>query len=361
MPTQQPRNPNPPVRPAFSARKGEFYSEVNRRAKRYFQENGLRQHATLGWQVGSLLLVLLTLVLLYPAFVKGWIAFAVLLGIVRAVAILGPGHSMSHFAFFRSVSTNTQVFRVIAPLLLTTHPVWNLTHVIHHHIYTLTSHDMQDLYPIKRVQAVQPMRGWHRFQHVYMWPLYALGLVFWQLLDLVRAASALVSKTFLERPFSFRQAVETLIGQAVTIGLHVVLPFFFLPPLQALAVSLTANVTAALVVILQIVVNHEVTLTPGGGPAPRGCDWGEHQVRTSHNYGAASWLCLHMSGGLNFQIEHHLFPRVHYVHYPALAAIVRDTCREFALPYHSSETLGDALVAHYKHLRLMSDAVPSSL
>lgn len=355
--------------PTFSARKGDFFSTVNARASAYFAERGLPQHASTSRQIASLLLVAAVPALFYPAYVRGYLLGAFVLGVVRAVAVLGPGHSLSHLALFRGTRANTIAFHLIAPLLLTTHPVWRLTHVIHHHLYTLTDADLQDHYPFKRVQPSQPRCWWHRYQHLYMWPLYILGLPVWQALDLVRAVRSLFTGTFLDRPFPLRYRVETLVGQAVTVFLHIVLPFLLLPPAQAALIAFIANAVAGLIVVLQIVVNHEVTSAALEGAASPGSDWGEHQVRTSHNYAPTSPVALHMSGGLNFQVEHHLFPRVYYAHYPALAPIVRATCAEFGLPYHSSATFADAIGSHYSLLRtmglpdpapLLADKVPAS-
>jgi linoleoyl-CoA desaturase len=83
-------------------------------------------------------------------------------------------------------------------------------------------------------------------------------------------------------------------------------------------------------------------------------DWGVHQVLTSHNYAVSSAAALHFSGGLNMQIEHHLFPSVHYSHYPALSRLVREACVEFGLPYHSSRSMWEAVTKHYRVLRLHS-------
>jgi linoleoyl-CoA desaturase len=348
--------------PTFSARKGDFFSTVQARASAYFAERGLRRHASPTAQILSLMLVAAVPALFYPAYVRGSILAAFVLGLIRAVAVLGPGHSMSHLAFFRESRTNLLGFRIIAPLLLTTMPVWRLTHVVHHHLYTLTDADLQDHYPFKRVQLTQARRWWHRYQHLYMWPLYVLGLPVWQALDLTRAFRSLFSHTFLDRPFPLRYRIETLIGQAITVFLYIVLPFLLLPVAEAALIVFIANAVAGLIVVCQIVVNHEVTSTALDTAAHAGSDWGEHQVRTSHNYAPTSPIALHMSGGLNYQVEHHLFPRVYYGHYPALAQIVRATCAEHGLPYYSSATFLDAIGSHYNLLRIMGrpDPTPTS-
>lgn len=350
------------VLPTFSASRNDFYATVQRRARALLAERGDRSHAPLRWQVISFALFFVVVALFYPAFVLGSVTAAAALGVLRAVTVLGPGHSLSHLSLFRSSRANTLGFRLVAPVLLTTLPVWRLTHVLHHHLYTLTDADMQDHYPFKRVQSSLPHRFWHRYQHLYMWPLYVLGLPLWQGLDLVRACASLSTGVFLGRPLPLKLRLETLLGQAITVFLHIVLPFLFLPFWHAALVAMVANVIAGLIVVLQIVVNHEVRPTTSLRPIAQAADWGEHQVHTSHNYSPTSTFALHLSGGLNYQIEHHLFPRVYYLHYPVLAPLVREVCAEFNLPYHSSATFSAALRSHYDLLVEMGQtpvAVPA--
>jgi linoleoyl-CoA desaturase len=84
--------------------------------------------------------------------------------------------------------------------------------------------------------------------------------------------------------------------------------------------------------------------------------WAVHQVETSVNFArdsrAASWLL----GGLNFQIEHHLFSRMCHVNYAAIAPLVEQTCREFGVRYKQNATFLTALRSHYRWLRSMGRA-----
>ena len=123
------------------------------------------------------------------------------------------------------------------------------------------------------------------------------------------------------------------------------LPFFMLPFGNALIVAILSEMSSSLWFSLQFAVNHETpeacifadvaaSLHVKGGKR----DWGIHQVLTSHNYSADSWLALHLSGGLNCQIEHHLFPSVHYKYYKDLSKLVQETCKQFNIPYNASNT-----------------------
>ena len=80
-------------------------------------------------------------------------------------------------------------------------------------------------------------------------------------------------------------------------------------------------------------------------------EWAIHQLNTTVNFSRSNkWLSWYV-GGLNFQVEHHLFPRVCHVHYPAIAPIVKQTAEEFGVPYLENPTFGSALRSHLNTLR----------
>ena len=122
----------------------------------------------------------------------------------------------------------------------------------------------------------------------------------------------------------------------------------------ALFLCALVNVPSSFMLVIQIAVNHEVPETMNKVEAGVPIDWGVHQVLTSHNFAVNSLAALHFSGGLNMQIEHHLFPSVHSSHYPALAPIVKRACEEFDLPYNTSCSLWAAMAKHYRILQMNS-------
>jgi linoleoyl-CoA desaturase len=91
-------------------------------------------------------------------------------------------------------------------------------------------------------------------------------------------------------------------------------------------------------------------------------EWALHQVATTANFAMKSRLASWFLGGLNFQIEHHLYPRISHVHYRALSPLVAETCREFDVPYISYPTFTRAVVSHIRHLRNMGcqDRLPGA-
>src|SRR5690606_18200209 len=80
-------------------------------------------------------------------------------------------------------------------------------------------------------------------------------------------------------------------------------------------------------------------------------NWAIHQLRTTTNFAGKSRFFSWFVGGLNFQIEHHLFPNICHIHYKKLSAIVRETTRDFGLPYHSAPTFVHAIWGHAKLLK----------
>ena len=79
-----------------------------------------------------------------------------------------------------------------------------------------------------------------------------------------------------------------------------------------------------------------------------------HQIQTTANFATKSKLVSWLVGGLNFQIEHHLFPKISHVHYPAISKIVKQTCADFKLKYNEYPTVISAIKAHVQYLKLMS-------
>jgi linoleoyl-CoA desaturase len=85
-------------------------------------------------------------------------------------------------------------------------------------------------------------------------------------------------------------------------------------------------------------------------------EWAIHQINTTSNFATRNPLVSWFTGGLNYQVEHHLFPRISHVHYPALNKIVRETCEKFDVQYHEYGTVIAAVRSHTRHLKTMGIA-----
>jgi linoleoyl-CoA desaturase len=244
---------------------------------------------------------------------------------------------------------------------------WSAKHIVAHHVDTnVTPVDSDTMYPIKRVLFSLDHLWLHQWQHLYMWAFYPFTVLFWTLSNLFRVLAALLTGTKIyEGSVEVRHEttadwIETCLVLGVSFSFRILLPFALLPFKTALATLVFNEAACGIWFALQFAVNHEVEecvghekSLPFAGQNMEKMDWGKFQVISSHNYAVESRLALHLSGGLNNQVEHHLFPSVHYRHYAGLSRIVRQTCKEFNIPYTHSSSFFVALVRHYHHLRNM--------
>jgi linoleoyl-CoA desaturase len=86
--------------------------------------------------------------------------------------------------------------------------------------------------------------------------------------------------------------------------------------------------------------------------------WAIHQIETTVDFARTNRLATWLLGGLNYQIEHHLFPRICHIHYPALSRLVEETCRDFGVRYHVHRTIGAGIASHFRWLREMGAPLP---
>jgi linoleoyl-CoA desaturase len=234
---------------------------------------------------------------------------------------------------------------------------WKLQHNVLHHTYTNVygiDEDIRDR-SIIRLHPAAPRKPWHRFQHLYALLIYGLQTVDWiltkdftQLLD--------YAKDGMVKPKDkVRELTILVITKLVYIGYMVVLPLVFLDIawweyiIGFLAMHWVTGFTLA--VIFQVA--HVVEETAMTVPTEEGTIenlWAIHQMETTANFAHKNRILSWYVGGLNYQVEHHLFPRICHVHYRAISKIVKKTAQEYDVPYHTKDTL---LAAVASHLRLL--------
>ena len=79
--------------------------------------------------------------------------------------------------------------------------------------------------------------------------------------------------------------------------------------------------------------------------------WHRHQLNTTANFAQKNKIVTYLLGGLNFQIEHHLFPSICHVYYPEISKILKETAVEFNLPYHENNSIWSTIALHYSMLK----------
>jgi len=363
-PTLKPTS-SPKARPKFAARSA-LRTALEERSKAYFASSGRDSRGggriarkalvILGWTVASYLLLLL--------WAASWWT-AVPLAISLGLGVAGVGfsimHDGNHGAFSRRPWLNRLASTALDAIGGSSY-VWRHKHNVIHHTYTNVDgvDDDLDAGPFLRLAPTQRRRWYHRFQHLYEVPLLGFLALKWTLVDdWVTLAQGTVAEQRFTRPRG-RELVRLVGGKLLFLGWALGLPLLLHPVLPVLGLfALTAAVVGVtLGIVFQLA--HVVEATQITGDEERlALPWAEHQLATTADFSPRSRLLSWYVGGLNFQVEHHLFPRVSHVHYRALAGIVRETCAEFGVRYLSNDTLWSALRAHFRRLKQLGRATPA--
>lgn len=339
-----------------------FGPEVKARVAAYFAERRLSDKATASMKVKTVLLLLLTFGSYGLILSNMFSAWAMLgLAVMMGVGVAGVGFSVAHDALHGAYSSRPWVNRVLGlafDLLGANGYMWKITHNVIHHTYTNIHGVDEDLTvsPLLRLSPDAPRRPIHRFQHWYALPAYSTSTLFWVFVK--------DFKYFLQKdlgPYRNRQHPRSEVAiLAVTkllyFGWTIVIPLLVLQVawwqfgIGFLAMHLTAGTILGVVFQLAHVVEGAEHLLPDEAGTMDSA-WMIHEMRTTSNFGRRNRLLSWYVGGLNYQVEHHLFPRVCSVHYPALSGIVESTARECGVPYHAQPTLFAAVRSHFRTLR----------
>ena len=340
---------------------GAFQVALKNRVDEYFKSLNVSRRDAPRMYVKTALILAVALgsyALLMFAAVAWW--QGVILAIGLGLGMAGIGFSVQHDANHGGYSRNRWINRLMGislDLIGASSVVWYWKHNVVHHTYTNVSGVDVDieLEPLLRLAPDQAWRRYHRYQHFYIWALYALLPFNWQFwADYRDLANGHISGLRFPKPTAWVLA-GTLGGKALFYGWSLVLPLLLHPAWAVLGFYLIVSSVLGIVLTTTFQLAHCVDETEvvaiGSGARPLTVGWAEHQVRTTANFAPGDRFLTWYLGGLNYQIEHHLFPKVCHVHYPALSPIVSATCQEFGIPYQSHRTVGGAVASHFRWLR----------
>lgn len=282
---------------------------------------------------------------------------AVLLGMFSAFI----GFNICHDAIHGALSSNKKINKVFSFLFnfIGASPyVWSITHNIVHHTYTnIAGHDEDiEVAPgLIRISEEEPVNRLQRYQHWYAFPLYSLSSIMWVFRkDYKKFFQPKVGEHIMKHPKI--EYFNLFFYKAVYYFLFIILPLIVIKItwwqflLGFLALHIAEGLTMGLVFQLAHVV--EGTVFPF--PDERGDmqeAWAEHQMHTTANLATGSKTAAFLLGGLNRQVEHHLFPKICHIHYNDIGRIIKQTALEFGIPYIESPTFLAALRSHYRVLK----------
>ena len=287
-----------------------------------------------------------------------WLA-VIAFGISCGLATAGLGMAVQHDGGHRAYSERPSINRLAAAvldLLGASSYMWRVKHGVIHHTYTNIEGVDDDINvgPFARLAPGQEHRRLHRFQHLYLWPLYGMLTAKWFLYDDFRnLARGRVGGYPIRRPRGAALALFIL-GKLSHLSWALVVPILTLGLGRGLlfyaAFSVACGVTLSVVFQLAHCVEEAEFVAPHDGLV---LDFAAHQLATTVDFARDRKVLSWYLGGLNFQAVHHLFPRISHLHYPALSRIIARTAAEYGVKYRTSGKFGAALRSHYRWLRHM--------
>lgn len=291
-----------------------------------------------------------------PSFIRGelWTLWATPLTYwVWGVNIF---HDGSHFALSRDWRINA--LGTYTGWWFSSPLIWYHQHVIGHHAYPNIPHRDPDLYhngTFERHTKTLRHKKLHSHQQ-YTWPpIWFIGTLAMNFLKPMQFfASGMYNRAVYAVQYPQERIRIHVLGRFFVFCLCHVWPFFTFPIAKAFAFAFVPVGFVSLCFMTSSQVNH----LSNANIDVRHSDFYAHQVLTSHSFGdhstLAGWMVYLFTGGLNLQIEHHLFPCINHCHHPYIQPIVKDVCKKHGIFYHESKGLGEALYKYYEHMKTLS-------
>ncbi|MDR4493292.1 MAG: fatty acid desaturase [Nitrospirales bacterium] len=291
-----------------------------------------------------------------------------LLCVSTALAACAIGFNIFHDSIHQSFSGNPTINLLLArgscALLGVSRYFWRYKHNVLHHSFTNVFQWDDDLETrgCLRMSPRQPWEKKFKHQHVYCWFLYSLATIEWIFVkDFIHYFTMRINPFQPYPPMSKLDKIEFWTSKMAYFTVFLGLPFLMQPVWTCVAGLMIFHLTLGLSVTLIFNLAH--VMEKPSFPVPKGVtlptfesEWAIHQLATTVNFGRDNRLLTWFSGCLNYQIEHHLFPKVSHTHYPEMSLILKRTAQEFGLPYHDYPTYLSALKSHFRTLKWLNES-----
>lgn len=341
----------------------EFVRTLRKRVDGYFKENNLPKTGGIKLKVKAVFMFLLYTVpyalMMFSVVTNAWVllGMCVLMGFGMAGIGLSVMHDANHGSFSGKKWLNNFMGFSINFLGGNVNN-WKAQHNIMHHSFTNIEGYDDDINPdgILRFSPHAEKKKIHKYQHIYAWFLYGLMTLSWTFTkdfgDVVRYNKMGLLK---QLKTSFNREMTLIIVTRIIYFIYmVVMPLVFMDIawwqliIGFFTVHFIAGLTLALIFQLAHVMEETDFPLPEEGNVSN--QWAVHQLNTTLNFANGNRLLTWLIGGLNFQVEHHLFPNISHIHYRKIAPIVKKTAQEFNLPYFSQPSFFKALASHGRML-----------
>jgi linoleoyl-CoA desaturase len=342
-----------------------FYRDVRSKVYAYLDQQGITPAANLQMVLKTVFFLLLFGGSYYAAVFGAWPGWAKLLAcLLHGLSIAAIGfniaHDAGHDAYSGSKTINRLLFYTM-DMVGSNSYMWHIKHNQAHHIYTNINSFDEDITGsyLLRLSPHAPFNRINRYQYIYAWLLYPLLYFYIVWFYNFQQFSTRCFGPFTDLKHTAKAWVQLLGWKSVYFFYAVFVPVWLMdiPILHFIAgyfiSAATAGFTLAIIFYLAHCVEN-ANLFPLPVQQTIEDNWAAHQLRTTSNFGMGNRWLTWFSGGLNYQVEHHLFPEICSIHYRRISHIIETTAQQHGLPYLKYDTFGAALRSHQQMLQQLS-------
>jgi len=359
-----------PFKPGFAHNGNNFYAELRQEIDQYFSKNRISKTGN-GKLYRKTAFALITVPALlafsystaYWENTPLWINYFVfgLIGVMHAFTGFNVMHDACHGSFSEKPWVNN-IFQHSIGLLGSHAPIWKFKHNVLHHTWTNVDGVDDDIAksPMLRHCPTQTFKPAHKYQHIYMFGLYAISTIWWLFgNDSIKYAKGKVNHQSMPK----MKATDHLTFwgfKLLYVGIYILAPIYYFGAFHGTMMFLTLHVVLGILLSVVFQLAHAVegmhfedSLEYSETDDKIANEWAVHQVLTTNNFATKSIIATWFMGGLNFQVEHHLFPKISHVHYPNINPILKRTCEKYGVKYSEMPTFWSAIGSHLRWMRLM--------
>jgi len=363
------------IKPKFDkTSQTEFFSTLRVKVHEYFKENEISVYGN--WEMVTKTIVVFAMyfvpfiLMLTGVITNLWIIFAmwILMGIGQAGIGMNVMHDANHNAYSKKKFWN-RLLGWSVNLIGANDAMWKIQHNVLHHTYTNIEGADDDIKTpgVLRMSPHQKKYWIHRFQHLYFWIFYGVSTLFWVLTkDYFQVAKYRKRNLISTKKRFNKELTKMILWKVLYFAYAFMLPALILPisfPFFLLCWVMMHFTTGLLLTLVfqtaHVMPSSDFLIPDEKGKINR--DWATHQLNTTSNFAPRSRVFSWFIGGLNYQIEHHLFTNICHVHYRKISKIVAKTAEQYGITYNSEKYWISALWKHIKLLKKLGrmDMVPA--
>ncbi|WP_271711654.1 fatty acid desaturase family protein [Marinigracilibium pacificum] len=350
----------------------EFEKSLHKRVNNYFKKNNKSRFGNSSLIYKTIIMLstfFIPLIIINTGIVENTLLLFTLY-IISGIGMAGVGMGVMHDAIHGSYSKNPKINKYVGysmNLIGANAKIWRIQHNVLHHTYTNIDHADDDIHtPFFLRFSPNAKKHWiHRFQHLYVWFFYSLTTLSWitlkDFINLIR-----YKKKGLVKENMSKAMLRILAWKGLYYSYALVLPLIMvsLPAWIIILAFLSMHLVTGLCISFvfqtaHVMPNTEYPLADSNNHLKNSRM--VHQMATTTNFAPKSRFFSWLIGGLNFQVEHHLFPHISHVHYHQISKIVERTANEYNIPYLSYDNFWIAIKAHFKMIKKLGTQSPKAI